>query len=138
VIDVQAYLGLRYLRGGRERPAVDCWGLARLIYRETFGVELDPHDTAPWGSAEVGREIVEERGAWLLVDRAAIRPGDIAFLRRIGRPFHVAVVLDRRCMIHADEGIDVCVEPIASQIGRVEFYRHPALRDHLHLSAAPL
>ena len=132
MIDVQAYLGLRYLRGGRERPAVDCWGLARLIYREAFGLELDPHDTAPGGSAEVGREIVEERGAWLPVDRTAIRPGDIAFLRRIGRPFHVGVVLDRRCMIHADEGVDVCVEPIDRQLGRVEFFRHPALGTDPH------
>lgn len=127
MIDVQAYLGLRYQRDGRERPAVDCWGLARLIYREQLGIDLDPHDTAPWGSSEVGREILAERGAWLPVERPAIRPGDIAFIRRIGRPFHVGVVLDCRSMIHCDEGIDTCVEPIASQLGRVEFFRHPAL-----------
>ena len=128
MIDPTRYvLGVRYTRGGREWPRLDCWGLVRLIFRECFGIELDPHDTAAWGTNVVGREIVAERAAWIPVERAAVRAGDIALMRRIGRPFHVGVALDGRSLIHADDRVNVCVEPLASQLGRVEFYRHPQL-----------
>lgn len=131
MIDVQAYQrDLRYLRGGREPPAVDCWGLVCLIYRDAFRIELDPHDTAPMALAAVVGAIAAESETWLPVERAAIRPGDLVFMRRIGRPFHVGVVLDGRSMIHADDRVNVCVEPLDRQQGRIEFYRHPALRDH--------
>jgi cell wall-associated NlpC family hydrolase len=123
VIDSCPYVGLAYRRGGRERPAVDCWGLVRLVYREQLGVELDAHATDP----DLGRAIVAERQAWSPVPPAAARPGDVVLLRRPGQPFHVGVLLAGRRLLHADEPVGVAVERVDRVRGAVEFWRHPAL-----------
>jgi cell wall-associated NlpC family hydrolase len=123
VIDSCPYVGLAYRRGGRERPAVDCWGLVRLVYREQLGIELDPHATDP----DLGRAIVAERSAWAAVPPASAKPGDVVLVKRPGQPFHVGVLLAGRRLLHADEPFGVAVERVDRVLGSVEFWRHPAL-----------
>jgi hypothetical protein len=122
-IDPAPYIGLPYRRGGRERPAVDCWGLVRLVYAEQLGIELDPHGD----TVGVLGQIAAEARAWIPVPASELRTADVLLLRRIGRPFHVGVVIDPGLLLHTDEGHDAVLQPLARIADRFQGYRHPGL-----------
>ena len=66
---VDRYLGVPYKWGGTTRRGMDCSAFARAIFRETYGVELPRTSKQMY---KLGTQIVE---------RSALRPGDLVFFR---------------------------------------------------------
>lgn len=39
-LDINKYIGIPWVAGGRSESAADCWGLVMLVYRNELGLEL--------------------------------------------------------------------------------------------------
>ena len=112
-----AYVGIPYCSGGRDRNGCDCWGLFHLISREQFARDIPSYAGAYADAtehAEIGRLINSGISDWKRVDIE--EPGDGLLIRCVGAPHHVATVIDRLWMIHARHGI-------SSEICRINDWR---------------
>lgn len=125
------YLRLAFLMGGRARPAVDCWGLYRLIVGERTGHWLDEYDGVdrPVG---IARTMATETagGAWLPVLPGHEQCFDMVMMRGsvgVGRaarpaPMHVGCVIEPGRMIDIEETTGVMIR---------------AFRNTAHVAALP-
>lgn len=128
-IDPRQWLGLSFRLGGRE-PAIglDCWGLYRLIVRETTGVDLGEHGEVDAYPAAV-REMARARtsSAWRPIAFGAERPTDLVSMTGLYRdatertrsaPLHVGCVVAPGLMIDIEETTGVMVRPFRDVAGR--------------------
>lgn len=79
-----------YRFGGKNPEAgLDCSGMVTYVYREAVGFHLTGN------AASLARE-------GRLIERSALRAGDLVFFNTLGRPFsHVGIYLGRDQFIHA-------------------------------------
>jgi cell wall-associated NlpC family hydrolase len=111
------YLRLGFLMGGRERPAVDCWGLYRLIVGERLGTWLDE-----FGGVEspiaIARTMATTDGPnWVRLQPGEDRPFDLVMMRGVvgeGRAarsagLHVGCVIEPGKMIDIEETTGVMI-----------------------------
>lgn len=113
VINIENYLRLGFLKGGRERPAVDCWGLYRLLVGELRGVWLAEFDgnVEPLRIARTASREAADGGSWVAVPAGEERPLDAVLMTGLlgeGRgtlaaPIHVGCVLEAGRMIDIEE-----------------------------------
>jgi cell wall-associated NlpC family hydrolase len=97
------FVGIHYVEFGRDRAGIDCWGLAKLVYAESLGIEL-PGYIEQYTSREERRELdalissaaVSE--TWTRVVQAATF--DIVVFRRGHLDTHVGVVVSPGLMLH--------------------------------------
>jgi cell wall-associated NlpC family hydrolase len=132
VIRTSDYFGLGFLKGGRERPAVDCWGLYRLIVGETAGVWLAEFAGTEdlRNAARVARQEAADGLGWLPVVPGTERPMDAVLMRAIvasgsrvtAAPAHIG------CVVRPGELIDI------EEVGGV---RVRAFRNTVRLAARP-
>ena len=103
---VGGYVGIPFVDCGRERvPGVDCYGLARLVQIERFGIEL-PRFDGYRSTVREARELTEriERHKRRFAVKIApddARPGDCVLMRQSGN-LHIAVHAGTdggRCMV---------------------------------------
>ncbi len=110
---VADYVGLPFRAHGRDRDGVDCWGLARLVLAERFGLSL-PSYAGGYASVEdaedIGRLIRGEMAPWREVPRGDEQAGDVVLIRLMNQPMHVGVVVAQGWMLHIEDGIDACLE----------------------------
>lgn len=118
MIRVEDYLRLRFAKGGRERPAVDCWGLYRLIVREGRGVwlaEFEGHDEPLRIARTAEREAAA--GGWMKVQPGDERAFDAVLMTGLlgeGRstlsaPIHIGCVVAPGKLIDIEETGEVKV-----------------------------
>jgi cell wall-associated NlpC family hydrolase len=133
------YVGLPFLEGGRTRGGLDCWGLLRLVYDEQlllklpmFG-ELAVRPGDPASADAVQAQIEASAADWIEVSPGEEEPYDALLLPVIGRPTHVALVVLRPLMLHADfirRQVN-CVRwdgpEWSARARRRRVYRHPML-----------
>lgn len=106
------YVGLPFLDHGRSREGLDCWGLARLVLMEHYGIRL-PDFGDLYGSS-VDRAIAGAFEAstaehdWVRHDAA--REGDVVLLTTGGVPMHCGLVIAPPYMLHARPKVGSCVE----------------------------
>ena len=90
---LEKYLDASYEDGGRSHARLDCWGLARLVRHEVYGLPLLPS----WGHVrntmpkEFTRAVNEGAGA---MERCEPEVGAIACVWRGLICFHVAVIVE--------------------------------------------
>ena len=108
------YIGLPYASNGRTESGVDCWGLARLFYRNELGIELPSYSElySTASDPEVVSAINSNRDNWLLTTQAV--PGDLCLFNIYGEPAHVGIYIGDNKFLHAREGRDSVVESLAS------------------------
>ena len=128
------YIGLRFSEHGRIRQdGVDCWGLARLIWQEQFGLAVPSYVDAyesTLAEDQLGRLVRGELGPWRPVAGGQEQPGDGVLIRMRGQPMHVAVVAGGGRMVHVEQGIDSVLEVYGDRRWRhrvLGFYRHEAM-----------
>lgn len=144
------YVGLPYLKGGRDRRGIDCWGLVRLVWREQYGFEAPGFEGVGWDNLdpEARRKsialIVEcvniAVASYIRVPLGEQQPGDGVSLRMRGAEMHCGVMISPTHMIHIEEGVDSCIEDLRrplwgyrsqTQPGRIAaFYRPPGIIHH--------
>ncbi len=127
------YIGIPFMRDGRTRNGLDCWGLTCLVYKEQYGIAL-PTFSGVYTSGDKAKlcEIAEmmerESEKWTKV--SIPQTFDVVRLRISGPlAFHVGLVAGRD-FLHIMDGIQSIVEPLKSLLWKdriVGYYRHEAL-----------
>ncbi|HET7773181.1 MAG TPA: C40 family peptidase [Burkholderiaceae bacterium] len=100
VMNAMGLLGVRYRMGGNDADSgLDCSGLVRLVFQQTFGLVL------PRRSADISQ--LGEK-----VDRKELRPGDLVFFNTLRRAYsHVGIYVGDGKFLHApSSGGEVRVE----------------------------
>lgn len=134
MIDWSRYVGLPFVDKGRDWAGIDCWGLLRLVYAETFGLDLPSFADGYATTADrvavaalIGRS-VGRATPWQTVASGAERPGDGILIREGGEPRHVGIVVRPGRMLHATrEAGAAVIENYRGCLWRrriIGFYRH--------------
>lgn len=137
------YLRLRYRKGGRQRPAVDCYGLYRVIVGERTGIWIEEGQDVMSATA-IRRAMVRARRSAGWREIAAVKDGALVFAEPereldlvlmhgvVGRgrhavavPFHCGCVVKAGWMIDIEETNDVLIRPFRD-VGNVR--AHPTVR----------
>lgn len=110
------YVGIPYKHYGRDRSGIDCWGLACLIYKEQFDIELpsfsEPGTYEAGNRAQVAEIFAQNMEGWTATKD--IVPGTIAVFRILGEPSHIGIAVSSTHFIHAMEGHSCAVEAFDS------------------------
>ena len=107
------YIGLPFLDRGRSSAGLDCWGLARLVLAEQFGIALPSYINeyqTTLQAEKIGKLVKAESPKWRLIKKGDEVCGDIIVLRVRGEPMHVGVVLGDKHMLHIEHGINSVIE----------------------------
>lgn len=89
---------LRFLDGGRDFPAVDCWGLVRLVLAREAGIEVPSYGDVPATAlSRIARAMTRgsELPPWQRFD-GAVRVFDVAMMTA-----NPGAMVDRRACVHA-------------------------------------
>lgn len=112
---VTKYLGIPYKHRGRGMDGLDCWGLAKLIYKD-LGFELldvDAEYDEDWGWQGKNYFIENYHRQWNKVTLP--RPYDgVLFKNSVGAVNHGGVMLDEDQFIHAVKKFGVIVSRLSS------------------------
>lgn len=134
------YVGLPF-RDADEPQPFTCWSLVRTVLLEQCGIDISPFaGIKSWDGPRISEIVAAEIGRddWIKVDRAAVRPFDVALIkvwRRRGKEIvetltHIGiVVVERRPkVLHVErETLSVCT-PFETLGERLHsFYRHRRL-----------
>lgn len=115
-------IGKTFADGGRGPEAYDCWGVLQEVLRRR-GEQIIDYPSRP---DLVLRIICDE---WEQIHPDKLLPGDGILLQSLSPKYqwHIGVALDRWQMLHAREGVGVCIERIgapAYQRRLLGFYRY--------------
>lgn len=106
------YIGLPYLDNGRTAAGVDCWGLARLVYSEEFGVELPSYTDEYIGGSDphIAQAVALYQDNWTQCTIA--EPGDLCLFNIMGQPTHVGVYVGDNRFLHCRQNQDAVIESL--------------------------
>lgn len=109
------YIGIPYKENGRDFDGIDCWGLARLVYKEELGIELpsfaeeyDVGDTREY----LQELIAQHKEGWEPVDTPS--KGTMVLFKILGNESHVGVAVSETHFVHARDGYDSSLESFSS------------------------
>lgn len=100
------YISVPFEEHGRNRQGCDCWGLARLIYKEQLGIDLP--ELLDYKNTKDSHNIAElyeiEHQEWQEIPLGQEKSFDVLVFKMLGLPTHIAVVVDKGLMIHCEKG----------------------------------
>jgi len=108
------YIGLPYKDNGRTTAGIDCWGLACLVYREHFDIELPTLDDQYVGSQDLAVKglVTSTKESWILTTEP--KAGNICVFNILGEPTHVGIYVGNKKFLHARAGQDSVIESLDS------------------------
>lgn len=106
------YIGLPYLNNGRTEAGVDCWGLARLFYKDQFNIDLPSYsDEYVGGSDPAIVEIISiYKDNW--EENGNPNIGDLCLFNILGEPTHVGIFIGENKFLHCRQGLDAVIESL--------------------------
>lgn len=108
------YIGLPFLKNGRDRAGLDCWGLARLAYLDNLGIDLPSfggcYELVNAGIVEQERLRDDVIQGWSEVTGEAYLPFDLIICTLGSNPFHCGLITRPGEMLHIMAGCDAVVE----------------------------
>lgn len=100
------YIRIPFLDKGRTEKGADCWGLARIIYKNRLNIEL-PSFLAyenTRDSNSINNLYRNHYKNWESVEKGNEKEYDIIVFRMMGVPCHIGIVIGDGYMIHCLEG----------------------------------
>ena len=121
------YIGLPYLDNGRTKTGVDCWGLARLVYRDEYGIDLPSYTEEYIGGSDphIVQAVSLYKDNWENILTPTI--GDLCLFNIFGEPMHVGVYVGDNKFLHCRRGSDSVIESLNNIKWKnrfVGFYKH--------------
>ena len=108
------YINIPFIDGGRSLEGADCWGLARLIYKEEFNIEL-PSFSGEYDINDpklLQEMIVQHKEGWQQIYTP--EEGCIVVFRMFGAESHIGVAISATQFVHAREKYASAVENFSS------------------------
>lgn len=108
------YIGLPYQENGRTEAGVDCWGLARLYYKNELNIELPSYSELYDGSldASVIELIKTKQDNWAKTTTPIV--GDICLFNIYNEPRHIGIYIGDGKFLHSRDSKDSVIESINS------------------------
>lgn len=117
-------IGTPFVDGGRDRATgLDCWGLARELFRRQ-GVDVPDYHISAMKTAEIAREMTAEEMDWERLGEVEV--GCLVLLRLDTGVWanHVGIYLGDGKFIHAYSAAGTCIDRLSRWRSRiVGFYR---------------
>lgn len=134
------YVGIPFKANGRDETGLDCWGLARLIYKNEFNIQLPSFesDYTLDDDFRIQELVAQYKEGWSQKETPS--SGDLILFRILGEEQHVGVVIDSTYFIHVRENSDTAVERLDSpkwQKRIIGFYEYTPNKTNIILNAAP-
>lgn len=106
------YIGLPYRDNGRTEAGVDCWGLARLFYKQELGIELPSYSEEYFGGSDpqITQAVELYRDNWEESNAPTI--GDLCLFNILGEPTHVGVYVGENKFLHCRQNLDAVIESL--------------------------
>ena len=127
------YIGIPFKAKGRDpKQGLDCWALVCLVLKERFGRELPGFAGIGFAKDQDNREVANFMASakddlpLTQIPPGEEMPGDIIWLRALGLPIHVGIVIAPGLMLHTESEVDSCIERYDGPAWRrriVGFYR---------------
>lgn len=110
----EKYMSVPFVDKGREMDGADCWGLARLIYKDELGIELPDYLDAYEHTLErkaISLHIsdVYEKN-WVKVEEP--KEFDLVIVDISGVPMHIGIVTKKDHMIHCSRDVNTAHESL--------------------------
>lgn len=113
-MQLEKYIGLKYKEKGRDFDGLDCWGLARLFYKNEFKIDL-PSFSSEYTQTDVQRIeelIAQYKEGWESTEQP--EEGSIVLFRVLGSESHVGIVINKEQFLHVRENQDSAIENLSS------------------------
>lgn len=113
-MQIEKYVGIPFVAGGRDYSGADCWGLARLFYKEELGVDLPSFSTEYTETdAQRMQELISQyREGWERTKEPAY--GDLVLFKVLGADSHIGVYIDNNQFLHSMEKIGSAIQYLDS------------------------
>ena len=139
-MNYNSYIGLPYKENGRDTTGIDCWGLARLFYKNELGIELPSYIELYSGSNDprLPQTINYYKDNWTKVESP--KSGDLCLFNILGEPSHVGVYIGEGKFLHSRDGKDSVIDRLDSPqwFRRLEgFYRYTEKFSLLPITGMP-
>lgn len=108
------YLNIPFKPEGREIDGLDCWGLARLVYREEFGIEL-PSFAGEYDIDDpklLHEIIVQQKENWEPLNQP--EAGCLVVFRMFGAESHIGIAVSPTQFLHTREKYTSAIENFSS------------------------
>lgn len=107
-------IGVPFIPFGRDFDGWDCYGLLVVAWREIVGLELPDFVYDSVNNYRLLNSLFSERSTtyWQRVDRG--KPMTCAAIYRRGLIIHTGLVVPGRRILHVEQGIETCAEPIGN------------------------
>jgi len=106
------YIGLPYLENGRTESGVDCWGLARLYYKDQFNIDLPSYTNEYNGGQDPAIVSIVNAHIDNWEQLTAPNIGDLCLFNILGEPTHVGIYIGDSKFLHCREGMDSVIESL--------------------------
>jgi len=108
------YIGIPFKYKGRTEEGLDCWGLARLIYKNEYNITLPSfsHEYSDSDIVRIEELIAQYKEGWESVDTPS--EGTAVLFKIMGHESHIGVAVSATHFIHAREGYDSAIEAFDS------------------------
>ena len=106
------YIGLPYLDNGRTEAGVDCWGLARVFYKNEYDIDLPSYVDEYIGGTDpyIVEAVNLYKDNWEEITTPDI--GDLCLFNIFGEPMHVGVYVGDNKFLHCRRGSDSVIESL--------------------------
>jgi len=136
MIDINEYIGKRWVANGKGPDTFDCWGLVADVYAKHLGLALPEFDITPYTRSAAIRALTSgcekelELGNFIEVDEP--QDYDVIMLENHHRCHHVGVYLHRG-VLHVNEVIQGChwdsYDLFRVTSAKCRIYRHQSMVD---------
>jgi sulfur carrier protein ThiS len=106
------YIGLPYLDNGRTTAGLDCWGLARLFYKNEYNIELPSYVDEYVGGTDpyISQAVNLYKDNWEEITTPNV--GDLCLFNIFGEPMHVGIYVGDNKFLHCRIGSDSVIESL--------------------------
>ena len=137
---VNKYIGLPYKDNGRDEQGIDCWGLARLYYKQELKIDLPSFSENYNGeTSENIKELVSQQKEHWTETKEPI-PGDLVLFNIYGEPTHIGVYIGDSKFLHARDKKDSVIESLTSPQWNkriVGFFKYSEKRQLIEVAGMP-
>lgn len=110
MVNYSDYIGIPFVKNGRDINGLDCYGLVMLLYKKIYNIDL-PDYASPDTYSDIEALMNTEKQKWLACD---IEVGSVLIFSIKGYGCHVGMVIEPDKMIHTWESTNgVTIERIS-------------------------